>query len=248
MIKVISFDLDDTLCDTKIANLKGLEAMGCKVNSLYSDLIDSRLFTHSYNEGIHRRFTSVEKKLFLPILCEKTFRLSLINYLLKKLGLVLVKEGDVCAIQFAFDENRIKYFDFYPEVKQLLVRLKKQYRIVVITNGPAFSQYAKIEAINLKNYVELILIGGEEPYEKPHKSIFNKALMAMDCTVSEAIHIGDSYLCDIIGGHNAGLKTVWVTLANNEPHLVSDFTINSVLSLENVLFELNDASAFATNK
>ena len=155
MIKVISFDLDDTLCDTKLANIKGLEAMECKVNSLYSGLIDSKLFSHSYNEGIHRRLTSDEETLFLPISCEKNFRLSLINYLLKKLGLALAKENDIYAIQSAFDENRIKSFDFYPDVKKLLVRLNKQYRIVVITNGPTFSQHAKIEAINLKRYVEV---------------------------------------------------------------------------------------------
>jgi HAD superfamily hydrolase (TIGR01549 family) len=239
MIKVISFDLDDTLCDTQLANFKGLEAIECKINLLYGDLMDSKSFAHRYNEGIHRRLTSEEETLFYPILCERTFRLSLINYLLKKLGLEFPKQKDILAIQFVFDETRIKYFDFYPGVEDLLLRLQKEYRIVVITNGPTFSQYAKIDAINLKKYAEVILIGGEETYEKPHKSIFYKALSLINCTVSEAIHIGDSYSCDIVGGHDAGLKTVWVTSSNNNSGLVADFTIESVLSLEYVLSGLN---------
>jgi N-acylneuraminate-9-phosphatase len=238
MIKVISFDLDDTLCDTKLANLKGIEALENKINSLYLGLIDSKSFSYSYNEGIHRRFTSGEEAIFSPISCERNFRLSLIKYSLQKLGVALPKEDDICSIQLAFDKNRIKYFDFYPNVKTLLVRLNKQYRIVVITNGPTFSQYPKIDAVKLKRYAELIIIGGEEPYEKPHKSIFHKVLSLMDCIASEVIHVGDSYSCDIIGGHNAGVKTVWVTPSDNEQHLVSDFTINSVLSLEHILSEL----------
>lgn len=239
MIKVISFDLDDTLCDTKLANQKGLDAIECKINFLYAGLIDSKSFSHSYNEGIHRRLTLDEEALFYPISCERSFRLSLIKYLLKKLGLALPREDDIYAIQLAFDRDRIKYFDFYPDVKKLLIRLKRHYRIVVITNGPTFSQYAKIEAVNLKKYVELILIGGEEPYEKPHMSIFHKALSLMVCIVTEAIHIGDSYSCDIIGGHNAGLKTVWITPSSNEAQLVADYSIDSVLSIEHVLSELN---------
>jgi N-acylneuraminate-9-phosphatase len=248
MIKVISFDLDDTLCDSKFANLKGLEAIESKVISLYSGLIDPKLFSYGYNEGIHRRFNSAEEAIFCPILCEKKFRLSLIHHLLKKLGLFLPKEDDVSAIQSTFDEKRMKYFDFYPKVQKLLIRLKKQYKIVVITNGPTFSQYSKIEAVNLKKYVELVLIGGEEPYEKPHKSIFHKVLMAMDCIDNEVIHVGDSYSCDIIGGYNAGIKTVWISPPSNKSNSLADFIIDSVLSIESVLSELNDASAFENNK
>ncbi|NRB79301.1 MAG: HAD-IA family hydrolase [Saccharospirillaceae bacterium] len=237
MIKVISFDLDDTLCDTKYANNKGLEAFADTVKALYSN-IDAKSFAFRYNEGIHRRFSQKESDYFLPIQCEKSFRLSLIDFILRSFEVTSIKTNDIEAIQSAFDTNRIKYFDFYPNVKELLVRLKQKYKIVVITNGPTFSQHIKIETINLHNYVDFVIVGGEEPHQKPHQSIFQKVMVEMNCTAEQCIHIGDSYECDIVGAYGVGIKSVWITSSNTISDAVADYKADCVLSIEGILSEL----------
>lgn len=237
MIKVISFDLDDTLCDTKYANNKGLEALANTAKALYP-IIDAKSFAFKYNEGIHRRFSREEIDLFMPIECEKSFRLSLIDYHLKSFGVSSKSANDIEVIQSAFDSSRIKHFKFYPKVKELLVRLKQQYKLVVITNGPTFSQYIKIETVNLHNYVDFVIVGGEEPHQKPHKSIFKKAMAVMSCNEDEFIHIGDSYECDIVGANDTGIKSVWVTSSNAIENMVASYKVDSVLAIEDILFEL----------
>jgi HAD superfamily hydrolase (TIGR01549 family) len=241
LIKVISFDLDDTLCDTQRANKKGLEALSFKAKALYPKL-DGDLLSLHYNNGIHRRFSEKESELFLPITCEETFRLSLIEYHLKALGVETPTSSEVEIIQTTFDDNRIKYFDFYPDVKNLIIKLRQQYKIIVITNGPTFSQYIKIETVNLKQYVDHILVGGEEPHQKPHASIFDKALNVMGCDASEAIHIGDSYECDIVGAFNVGIKSVWITdsefMNKGETEHIADYVVSNVLAIDDILVNL----------
>jgi len=237
VIKVISFDLDDTLCDTKYANNKGLEALADTVKALYSN-VDAKSFAFRYNEGIHRRFSQKESDYFLPIKCEKSFRLSLIDFHLKNLDANNTSVNDIELIQSAFDAARIKHFNFYPNVKELLVRLKQQYKIIIITNGPVFSQHIKIETVNLNHYVDFIIVGGEEPHQKPHQSIFKKAMTVMNCNEDECIHIGDSYECDIVGANDAGIKSVWITSSNSIESMVADYKTDSVLSIEDILSEL----------
>jgi len=82
--------------------------------------------------------------------------------------------------------------------------------LVVITNGPEFSQVPKVEAVNMADYVDHIIIGGQEPEQKPFSSIFEKALKLAGCEAHEAIHVGDSLAADIVGAHNSGITSVWI--------------------------------------
>lgn len=238
-MKLLSFDLDDTLCDTQFANQAGYDEMKKLVNTIYQHKIDSDEFVSKYNKGIHRIFTPFQKNIFEPITNEHTFRLKLIENILTDLDINFPVNTDIISIQKCFDDNRLKYFDFFPNVKKLLIDLRKDYKIAVITNGPVFSQRPKVETIQLEKYVDMIIIGGEESYQKPHISIFNKMLTAFNVLPEDAIHIGDSHECDVIGARNAGLKTVWITEQKNMSNNDCDFNVSTVLDLNRILKTLN---------
>lgn len=80
------------------------------------------------------------------------------------------------SLQDKFDTVRLKAFDFYPSIVEFLAEARKLFTLVVITNGPEFSQRPKVERVNLAEHVDHIIIGGQEPEDKPAPSIFNKAL------------------------------------------------------------------------
>jgi len=63
----------------------------------------------------------------------------------------------------------------------------------------------------------MILVGGEEPNQKPHKDIFLKACKLTGSKPENSIMVGDNLKTDIQGAQNAGfLATVWVNVHNLE--------------------------------
>jgi N-acylneuraminate-9-phosphatase len=194
MLKALFLDLDETLCDTKFANDQAKKLMADTVQTQYR---------HWDDDQRERYMTIIQQQ------SEKAFRVQLIQDLLAELNLV-ASETDAMAIQDAFDIDRINAFDFYEGIVEFLHQARKKFTLVVITNGPEFSQTPKIERVNLASHVDHIIIGGQEPDPKPAKSIFDKALKLANCEAHEVIHVGDSLAADIKGAHNSGITSVWI--------------------------------------
>ncbi len=213
MLKTLLFDMDDTLCDTQKANAEAKARLSHYVEEMFSLQGQGDSFAEAYVTGIYRDWTDVQKQRYLPIVqtqSENAFRLCLIKDLLIDLGVNSIDDESVSAIQEKFDRDRIEAFDFYPGITEFLAEARQTFTLVVITNGPEFSQVPKVERIKLADHVDHILIGGQEPEQKPAKSIFDKALSLAGCEAHEAIHVGDSLAADIKGAHNSHITSVWI--------------------------------------
>jgi HAD superfamily hydrolase (TIGR01509 family) len=213
MLKALFLDLDETLCDTLGANEQATRLMGEALSSRYGVDFDGPGVARCYVNGIYRRWTESQLARYMPIIeqqGEGAFRLQLIRDLLAEQGILEVSDADALALQNTFDSNRLKAFDFYPGIVEFLIEARKYFTLVVITNGPEFSQRPKVETVRLADYVDHIIIGGQEPEQKPATSIFQKALRLADCEAHEAIHIGDSLAADIAGAHNSGITSIWI--------------------------------------
>lgn len=213
MLKALLFDMDDTLCDTQKANAEAKARLSHYVEETFSLQEQGDSFADAYVTGIYRDWTDVQKQRYLPIVqtqSENAFRLCLIKDLLIDLGVNSIDDESVSAIQEKFDRDRIEAFDFYPGITEFLAEARQTFTLVVITNGPEFSQVPKVERIKLADHVDHILIGGQEPEQKPAKSIFDKALSLAGCEAHEAIHVGDSLAADIKGAHNSHITSVWI--------------------------------------
>lgn len=236
MLKALFLDLDETLCDTTSANLQARDILAASINSLATGDFDHMQLASDYLTGIYRVFNSEMKQIFLPITSEEEFRTDLLKYLFGKHKVPGEFERDVFNdLRTGFDQSRIDSFDFFPGVKKLIAELRVNYKLIVITNGPTYSQRPKVTKLDLRKQVDHVIIGGEEPEEKPYRSIFMKACQFADCLPAQAIHIGDSLPADIAGASNAGIKSVWISpeLKNDSmpDHTISNFIhINSILS------------------
>ncbi len=210
-LKALFFDLDETLCDTSGANEKALQDMALKVDEVFAGHVDASDFTGRYLRGIYRQLDQRYAERLLPVVDEGAFRLALIDMILEDLGVSGAPADNIATLQGAFDQARSQHFDFYPGVGELLLELREQYTLVVITNGPEFSQVAKVEAVQLNNYVDHIIIGGQEKEQKPAPSIFAKAMRLAQCESHETIHFGDSLAADIQGAINSDIASVWIS-------------------------------------
>lgn len=213
MLKALFLDMDETLCDTKGANNQALAKMGEAVAKVFGSSINTAEFTQGYIKGIYREWTATQHEIYSDILAnhdEMAFRVQLISDLLAAQQLSLPSDEFAKQLQHQFDEDRIQAFDFYEGIKAFLVEAKKQFTLVVITNGPEFSQLPKLEAVDMQRYVDHIIVGGQEPEQKPAASIFEKAQNLAACDASEVIHVGDSLEADIVGANGAGITSVWI--------------------------------------
>jgi len=213
MLKALFLDMDDTLCDTLGANGRARQLMARALEERYGKAFDAGGTADAYLKGIYRQWSESQRSRYLPIIegqSEEMFREQLIRDLLRERGVNEVSEAAARELQQDFDHNRLKALDFYPGIAEFLRQAHKLFTLIVITNGPEFSQLPKIEALQLASYVDHIIVGGQEPEQKPARSIFEKALQLAGCEAHEALHVGDSLAADIAGACNCGITTVWI--------------------------------------
>ena len=213
MLKALFLDMDETLCDTSRANEQAKRVMDASLVDQYGPKLNGQLVADAYVAGLYRQWSKRQRARYTPIIEQQTesaFRLQLIRDLLADQGVENVSETAARALQGSFDRSRLQAFDFYPGIKEFLAEARKLFTLVVITNGPEFSQIPKLDAVNMVELVDHIIIGGQEPEQKPARSIFEKALRLANCEAHEAIHIGDNLAADIVGAHESGIASVWI--------------------------------------
>ncbi|MFF8939210.1 HAD family hydrolase [Streptomyces paradoxus] len=99
-----------------------------------------------------------------------------------------------------------------PEVLEGLARLRAAaWTIGIITNGESDIQRAKLAGTGLATLVDGVAASGDLEIRKPDQRLFE--LGAVRCGASLADGgwmVGDDPTGDIGGGHQAGLRTIWL--------------------------------------
>ncbi|EMA2437314.1 HAD-IA family hydrolase [Vibrio parahaemolyticus] len=236
MLKAIFFDMDETLCGTSQADRAAGQKFAAWIQQTYPQVSDPQAFLQRYLQGVYKKLNAEFPQLVALLPDENAFRCGLIQTILAENGIHIDAEQAQQA-QHYFDSARMGAFTFFPGVKEMLMDLRKHYKLVVITNGPIFSQHPKLKATQMDEWVDHIIVGGEEPEEKPAASIFQKALNLVDIKPEEALHIGDSLAADIAGANNMGILSVWVnaTGASNPTEITPNFEIRETVELKEIL-------------
>ncbi|MCR9832001.1 HAD family hydrolase [Vibrio parahaemolyticus] len=236
MLKAIFFDMDETLCGTSQADKAAGQKFAAWIQQTYPQVSDPQAFLQRYLQGVYKKINAEFPQLVALLPDENAFRCGLIQTILAEDGIHIDAEQAQQA-QHYFDSARMGAFTFFPGVKEMLTDLRKHYKLVVITNGPIFSQHPKLKATQMNEWVDHIIVGGEEPEEKPAASIFQKALNLVDVKPEEALHIGDSLAADIVGANNMGILSVWVnaTGASNPTEITPNFEIRETVELKEIL-------------
>ncbi|EKB3552830.1 HAD-IA family hydrolase [Vibrio parahaemolyticus] len=236
MLKAIFFDMDETLCGTSQADKAAGQKFAAWIQQTYPQISDPQAFLQRYLQGVYKKLNAEFPQLVALLPDENAFRCGLIQTILAEDGIHIDAEQAQQA-QHYFDSARMGAFTFFPGVKEMLTDLRKHYKLVVITNGPIFSQHPKLKTTQMDEWVDHIIVGGEEPEEKPAASIFQKALNLVDIKPEEALHIGDSLAADIAGANNMGILSVWVnaTGASNPTEITPNFEIRETVELKEIL-------------
>ncbi|XP_059115636.1 N-acylneuraminate-9-phosphatase isoform X2 [Peromyscus eremicus] len=140
---------------------------------------------------------------------------------------------------FLWKSTRLQHMILAEDVKAMLTELRKEVRLLLLTNGDRQTQREKIEACACQSYFDAIVVGGEQKEEKPAPSIFYHCCDLLGVQPGDCVMVGDTLETDIQGGLNAGLKaTVWINKSGRVPLTSSPmphYMVSSVLELPALL-------------
>ncbi len=202
-INVIAFDLIGTVLHVKPdreamrKKLKdALENMGFKFTA--QDFF--KTYDHVYQRYLEIKARSLKEHSSLKILAETLTRL---GYPKETDDLKIIEAGR------AYYRPYLESIYITPGTKESLNRLKDSFRLGIVTNFP--DQWPVLEGlkkVGLKDLFNPIIISADVGWRKPHPSIFNALIKAVEADAETIVFIGDDLKRDIYGADKVGMKTI----------------------------------------
>ena len=202
-IRMITFDLDDTLWDNvptitkaEIETRKWIENKVGKIDwGDLNDFLNLREELIKEDESIKWDISKLRKEIF---------RRKLAHITPEKYRNKLVE--DAFAV-FISRRHEVMLFD---GVEVALKQLSKNFLLGVLTNGNA-----DIFRFNIGKYFSFSVSSLEAKNSKPDRAHFDKAIEIMEnIKFDEILHIGDHQVNDILAAYNLGIESLWFN--NNE--------------------------------
>ena len=197
-IKMITFDLDDTLWDNKPtitnAEIKTRKWIEDRVGAIeWGDLNDFL----QIREALIKKDKSIAwdiSKLRIEIFKEKIKGRASADEITK-----LAEDA------FGYFLKKRHEIELFPGVESALKALSENYVLGVLTNGNA-----DIHKLSIGKYFEFSISSLEAQDSKPNKSHFELAKSYLpNLKYSEMLHIGDHQINDIFGAHTLGIEVLW---------------------------------------
>jgi len=201
-VKLLTFDLDNTLWETDSVIVKAEQAT--------VDWIDEHVpaAAHHYNLETLRE---IKKHLAenRPDIRHKltTLRTEMLHQVFLRSGLdesEAREKADQAFAAFLKVRNQVELFD---GAREALEELTKSYQLIALSNGNS-----DLRAIGLDHLFSHHFNADQVAKPKPHPDMFEAALAAAEVSAHETIHIGDHQQQDVLAAHQLGMKTIWANM------------------------------------
>jgi FMN hydrolase / 5-amino-6-(5-phospho-D-ribitylamino)uracil phosphatase len=197
MIRVVSFDVDDTLYDFTAVSRRALEKVaerireetGAAASALTVDDIIADLET-----------TAVEMEH--PYAHIGEFRRRSFTKTLARLGRHSPALAD--ELNRIYVRHRFGEITPYADARPTLTALARSYILCAISNGEQ-----ELETLGLADLFKFMVTATEVGFQKPDPRIFQAATWRAGCVAKEMAHVGDSLAGDIAGAKAAGARAIW---------------------------------------
>lgn len=118
-----------------------------------------------------------------------------------------------------------------------LRRLRRSWRIGVVTNGIPVIQGAKVNALGLGRLVDTVVYASDygSGEGKPDRAPFLEALRRLQVAPSHAIAVGDDVFADVFGAASCGLRTIqtreWRPNTTSPLSICADLIVDSIVDV-----------------
>lgn len=224
-MRVLIFDLDDTLLDTT-----------------------QQLLPYAYNEALDYLIaqglkTDLQKALDIKyLLLKEKPRQSIFKSWIEYFGFEkVVSQTEILeSVEKKFQSRDVeKHIHLADGVNEMLKRLQKKYKMYLVTAGSQKTQNQKIELLEIRNFFEEVLIVDQIAF-KTKLDAFCKILSLNKFEAQEFLSIGNRLDTDIAPAKSLGMQACWVRYGEHS-HFTpghqnewADFETQNVLQIEEV--------------
>lgn len=188
MLKVIIFDVDGVLVDTKEANI-----------DLYQTLLRMSGYPVPSREAVL-----------------KCFHLSLWHSIEKLIGTKdPEKIKPIWDLGHDPSVRNYQLFEFPEKVESILEKLHKKYKLAIVTSRIRIGIDDVFRAKDIKHLFDVVVTFEDYKNPKPHPEPLLVALEKLGVNADEAIYIGDSD-SDIVAAKAAGMRSIHLAITNHE--------------------------------
>ena len=187
-LRAVIFDLDDTLFPEEAYVLSGFRAVAAYADEQLGIRVES-----GFQELSQLYHDDVRGKTFDRWLANRE-----------------IKPADwVPKLVTIYREHRPK-IECFDGVPQLLRELSSKYQLGLITDGWFAVQEAKIEALEIADYFETIVISDQwgRDYWKPHERPFHAALSELGVSPDSAVYVADNPQKDFFAARRIGMHSI----------------------------------------
>ncbi len=143
----------------------------------------------------------------------------------------VTEEGDIDYLVGMWNKSWM-LSSLYPETKVVLEKLKKKYRLVLISNTDNFSISRAIDKFGLVEYFEKMFLSYEQGMIKTDELFYPTVLEMLHVNASDCVMIGDSIQSDIEPAQRVGIRAILVDRKGRRDH---GDKIGSLFELEKLL-------------
>lgn len=225
-IKLITFDLDDTLWDTAPV-IVSAEATLRQWLTEHAPNLGAVPVEHLW--AIRERVLNHEPTLKHRI---SALRRRVLFHALEEAGYNHAQANQLADQSFEVFLHARHQLEVFPEVLPTLEALANHFALGVVTNGNA-----DVRRLGLADYFKFALCAEDIGIAKPDARLFQEALQRGGATPDTAVHIGDHPGDDIAGAQQAGLRAIWFNPAGKawEAERAPDAEIRSLTELPRLL-------------
>ncbi len=201
IIRLITFDLDDTLWDARPALEAGEAAqrsyLSTRFPSLSLDIVSPEILSN-VRQALLQEQPELVHKISL-------FRETFIKRLLQSQGVPDGESTIAASEAFAAFISHRNEVSLFAKAKPVLTYLRQRYQIGALTNGNA-----DVRKTEIGELFDFAWRAEEFAVSKPDPAFFHAAFAEAGVTPEEVIHIGDCHHNDVNGAVAAGAKAIWL--------------------------------------
>ena len=222
-VKVLSFDLDDTLYDNRPIILSAIKAQ----QAYLATVPQWANQPGDYWKTCRTEYAKQDPEIInnVTLWRQKALLWGLENLAVENASY----HAENAYNAFAKARSDIKVEQ---EVIELLEALRTKYKVIAITNGNV-----DVSQFNLKDSFDLVLQAGPHGKAKPESDMFNLACQQLGVSQNQILHVGDSLDSDVQGANNAGCYSVWLenNLVDYRYKGLADIDIKNIFALRALL-------------